>query len=81
MRLSHFPLPYSRGKGDSSESHPHVLLCCSVEEGSTQRVGLLQSLFYTTVEESVRMQVRCIRHSLYCGVEGRNGFKPSSTLQ
>ena len=56
-------------------------LYCSVEEGSTQRVGLLQSLFYTTVEESVRMQVRCILHSLYCGVEGRNGFKPSSTLQ
>ena len=27
------------------------------------------------------MQVRCILHSLYCGVEGRNGFKPSSTLQ
>ena len=26
-------------------------LYCSVEEGSTQRVGLLQSLFYTTVEE------------------------------
>ena len=27
------------------------------------------------------MQVSCILHYLYCGEEGSNGFKPSSTLQ